>query len=365
MTWKLIVRSEVGTSHEKRQIPCQDYGECTLIEHLHDTVVGAIADGSGSAEHSDVGSEIAVKAVLSDLPQYLDGIDKDGTNLPQLPSKEKAQDIFEKTFKTVLDKLNTKANESSYRLQELACTLIAFVATPEWVAAMQIGDGFIVVHSPEDSKYQLLFKPNKGEYANQTTFVTSSNALSEMKVTVLGHRQFICASTDGLERVALNICDWTPGEIFFEPLEQYVQMSTEEEAKNYIKNFLQSQKLNSRTDDDKTLLVCLYDKGINPQPSSSKIEEGKLENSPANTDLPLTLNTEQFSTNDNHSDEQTNINASVTLENTDEPVKSSPVNSSSLEENSKEFLSADVHCEKPTDQISISSVINNPENPEI
>ncbi|WP_338422937.1 protein phosphatase 2C domain-containing protein [Anabaena sphaerica] len=79
------------------------------------------------------------------------------------------------------------------------------MATPEWVAAMQIGDGFIVMRC-QDAEYQILFKPDKGEFFNETTFVTSVNALEEMQVEVFpGKQGFICASTDGLEKVQLDL----------------------------------------------------------------------------------------------------------------------------------------------------------------
>jgi hypothetical protein len=38
-----------------------------------------------------------------------------------------------------------------------------------------------------------------------------------------------------------------------------VETSHPEQEDEYIKNFLDSERLNSKTDDDKTLLLCLYD----------------------------------------------------------------------------------------------------------
>ena len=139
------------------------------------------------------------------------------------------------------------------------------MATPEGIAAMQIGDGFITVRYPEQDP-QLLFPPDKGEYINETTFVTSSNALKDMKVVVQpGQPEFICASTDGLERLAIRMSDWTPFTPFFQPLEQYLgETNNLEESDEYLLSFLNSDRLNARTDDDKTLFLCLYDSSSNP-----------------------------------------------------------------------------------------------------
>jgi hypothetical protein len=126
---------------------------------------------------------------------------------------------------------------------------------------MQIGDGFIVA-GLEGEEHKLLFQPDKGEFVNQTTFVTSPNALDEMQVDVIvGKQKFICASTDGLEKVAIQMSDWTPFPPFFKPLEQYLQETTNpEQDDEYIQKFLDSERLNARTEDDKTLLLCFYDR---------------------------------------------------------------------------------------------------------
>ncbi len=176
-------------------------------------------------------------------------------------SEEEAKNMFKSTLKKAIASLKEEAKSKDYSVNDLACKLLIFVATPRWVAAMQIGDGFIVVRSQE-SEYQLLFQPDKGEFVNETTFITSSNALDEMQVRVLtGHQEFICASTDGLEKLAIGFSDWTPFALFFKPLEEYLGETKEPEKEDeYLKNFLDSERLNARTDDDKTLLLCLLNK---------------------------------------------------------------------------------------------------------
>ncbi|MEH1919071.1 PP2C family serine/threonine-protein phosphatase [Nostoc sp.] len=254
MNWKAVARSEIGTSHQKQRIVCQDYGDYRIFD---DVIVGAVADGAGSAKHSDVGSRLAVETVLkcfseiNEFPQKQDS---------QPLSQEEGQKVFAEIVNKVITELQKQANEEDYSVNDLACTLLVFVATPDWVAAMQIGDGFIVIRS-QDSEYQLLFQPDKGEFANETTFITSTNALKEIQVKVINEKQkFICASTDGLEKVAIRLSDWQPFSPFFKPLEEYLHepVNGEEEDK-YLTEFLNSERLNSRTDDDKTLLLCLFD----------------------------------------------------------------------------------------------------------
>ncbi|WP_255611310.1 PP2C family serine/threonine-protein phosphatase [Synechocystis sp. PCC 7339] len=146
---------------------------------------------------------------------------------------------------------------SKVEFPDLATTLLVFIATSKWLVAMQIGDGFILA-KPVGEKYQLLFQPDKGEYINETTFVTSANASAEMQIRVLAEPlEFICAATDGVEKVAINYADWQPFPPFFQPLEQYLQ-TTEQPLEEDLKEFLQRKDLNARTTDDKTLLLALW-----------------------------------------------------------------------------------------------------------
>jgi hypothetical protein len=260
MSWKAIARSTVGTSHIKQQMPCQDYGGCKILNNV---IIGAVADGAGSAKYADIGAKLAVETVL----EYLAGVEEwlqkrkhfwESTQEPL--SESEAIKFFTKTLNKVVTALSAQAQRGGYSIDDLACTLLVVIATPEWVAAMQIGDGFIVVR-PQQEDHILLFPPDKGEYINETTFVTSANALDGMKVGVRSLKpEFICASTDGLERVAIRMSDNTPFTPFFQPLQEYLQESSHPEQEDeYLMSFLDSDRLNARTDDDKTLLLCLYD----------------------------------------------------------------------------------------------------------
>ncbi|MEH2023939.1 PP2C family serine/threonine-protein phosphatase [Nostoc sp.] len=217
MSWKAVADSAIGTSHQKQEILCQDYVDYRIFD---DVIVGAVADGTGSAKHSDVGSKLAVETVLKCFSEINEFPQNKAFSQPL--SKEEAEEVFVKIVNQVIKELQKQAEEGDYSVNDLACTLLVFVATPDWVAAMQIGDGFIVLRSQE-SEYKLLFQPDKGEFVNETTFITSTNAVKDMQVKVISEKQeFICASTDGLEKVAIRLSDWKPFLPFFKPLEEYL-----------------------------------------------------------------------------------------------------------------------------------------------
>ncbi|MGY6528524.1 MAG: PP2C family serine/threonine-protein phosphatase [Cyanobacterium sp.] len=271
--WRAIARSAVGVGHQKQNIPCQDFGAYSLI--APDVMVGAVSDGAGSAKFSDRGAEIAVETSILLFQKY----SKDNYDERWEPTLERVKKIFEHILKHILKKIKQEAQNLNCDYRELACTLLVFLATPHGMMAMQIGDGFIVAR-PYDGELQLLFNPDKGEYINETTFVTSSNAIEEMQVQVFDWKPyFICASTDGLENVAIEYKNSKPFNAFFSPLEEYLEETlVPEEEDKYIQDFLNSERLNTRTHDDKTLLLGLLTEPTSmPEASGTTTDELQIE----------------------------------------------------------------------------------------
>jgi len=254
--WKVITRSVIGTSHQQLNLPCQDYGRYLLLEG--NILIGAVADGAGSAKYAEIGAKNTVDESLRFLQVIHDDSAQDFP-FDQPLTDEQAQTLFTQLVESVRSRLTVVATEIDGNLSDLASTLLVFVATPSWLAGMQIGDGFVVIR-PKNGEYRLLFQPDKGEYINETTFVTSDQVLEAMQVKVLPQvPSFICAATDGVERVSLNLVQWMPFSPFFEPLEAYLQETEKpEQDDDYLNAFLNSDRLNARTTDDKTLLLSLW-----------------------------------------------------------------------------------------------------------
>lgn len=257
MTWKVIHSRAIGNSHLREEKPCQDYASfCTFLDgHL---LLGVVADGASSAKHSDQGAEIAVKCTIQYLQQRLE------ISKFQCPIKdqETAKNFFIKLLETVKKELEKQANNNKYLVKDLACTLLVFIASPDWLAAMQVGDGLIVIRENNREYYELFFKPDKGEFINYTTFVTSSNAKTQMQVFFDNKIKldFICAATDWCENIAVaQQKTWQPLTEFFKPLEDCVLTNEREIAETKIDTFLKSERVNKETDDDKTLLLCVFD----------------------------------------------------------------------------------------------------------
>jgi hypothetical protein len=68
-------------------------------------------------------------------------------------------------------------------------------------------------------------------------------------------------TSGSMSGLAIRLSDWKPHPPFFKPLEEYLRETDKPGGNddNYIIDFLNSERLNSRTDDDKTLLLCLFE----------------------------------------------------------------------------------------------------------
>ncbi|MDM3860207.1 MAG: PP2C family serine/threonine-protein phosphatase [Aphanizomenon gracile PMC644.10] len=274
MKWQAVAKSVIGTKHIKSETPCQDHSDYKILEK-EQVILGAVSDGMGSAKLSQIGSKLAVETTL-------DYLKKEAIWKYQID-----KNAWEEKFKSLLIEVRTAldihANENKLNIRDYACTLIAFVATPKWLVAMQVGDGLIVVRA-DNQDYELLFQPDKGEFANETTPVTSSSAIGEMRFCIKEKcYDFICAATDGIENLALDKKTriWKPFDSFFNKgLEQSIfSNSSLQDKERGIEDFLNNETLNKRTDDDKTLLLCAY---------GSFVEERKLhygDNKPSSEEI--------------------------------------------------------------------------------
>ncbi len=63
--WRVIAASVRGESHGKTGQPCQD--ACEWLVTAEGVLVGAVADGAGTAEFGDVGAQVATRAALAAL----------------------------------------------------------------------------------------------------------------------------------------------------------------------------------------------------------------------------------------------------------------------------------------------------------
>jgi len=235
--WKLVFGSVQGTSHVQSGLPCQDY--CSGAS-FGTTLVAACADGAGSAEFSQLGSKAAVERFM------------EVASCDAMPSMEQVEAWVNAARDHLLEA--AAANGSSPR--QLACTFLAAMVGDGWAAFVQLGDGLIVFDGPDG--YNFAFWPDNGEYANTTRFLSEDDFLQHLRVEIVERDvSEIAVLTDGLQMLALDIAGAKVHDRFFAPLFKAVRNGPDDAAlKDSLLEFMNSKRVNDRTDDDKTLLLA-------------------------------------------------------------------------------------------------------------
>lgn len=227
--------------------PCQDRLACVVL--TNGALVAVVSDGAGSAPRAEVGAEVAVQAVVDQLRRLVDG--------PGCPELLPAlQDAARHARDAVLARAEADGQEAA----SYAATLLALVDTPDGGAALQIGDGVIVV-GEEAGGWRWMFWPERGEYANTTRFLTDTDAPDHVRVAELpGSPTDVAIMTDGLQSLALHYASQSVHEPFFHgmfpPLHGSSGFGEVPALSASLEQFLSSDRVRMRTDDDVSLILA-------------------------------------------------------------------------------------------------------------
>lgn len=213
-------------------------------------LVAAVADGAGSASLGKVGAIVAAQTAVETICL------KQAT--PLTPEDEQGwQLLLTHALAAAKTAVEAEAVACNMTARDLATTLIIVVATPMLLAAAQVGDGVAVAGDAQGNLIALT-APQRGEYANETTFLVSPNALDKAQITVWRKAATnIALLSDGLQMLALDMTEGRPHVPFFSPLFHFMSdVINETEAKEQLVAFLRSPRIAERTDDDLTLLLA-------------------------------------------------------------------------------------------------------------
>ncbi len=248
--WRVLAKSVAGSSHRRVQAECQDSCFTHRISVGEDEcLILACADGAGSASEGGLGAAMACRHVCLRARDALSG-DLRVADLDELQLLG--------WYKEVRDDLAEEAARRGIRPRELACTLLTAVLSPDAAVFAQVGDGVIVLGA--DGTYRVVTWPTSGEYANETTFITTDAFEDAFEcVRWQGPVREVALLTDGLQRLALSYADRSVHAPFFTPMFQALLAAEAPDLLGpELERFLDSPAVNQRTDDDKTLVLAMW-----------------------------------------------------------------------------------------------------------
>lgn len=189
--WYSVDCAVQGLGHISENIPCQDK-TCTVSEG--DARVIVLADGAGSASMSHFGAEAVVKKTAELLCSQFD----------EFFAEEDGAKVKTELHKDLISELSVLAEELGCECTDLASTLLAVAIKDERYIIVHIGDG--VIGYLKEGELKVASEPKNGEFSNITIFVTSANALYEMKMMkgYLGEITGFVIMSDGAEASLYN-----------------------------------------------------------------------------------------------------------------------------------------------------------------
>jgi hypothetical protein len=232
-------------------VPCQDDCFVDVCRGGDDAILIAItSDGAGSAERAEEGSALACETVLASVERW---VETSGGDVGEVGVATAARWVEDARAA-----IAARAMETGLTCRDFACTLAVGVVGARAAAFLQIGDGAIVVRS--GNAYEVVFWPDGGEYANMTWFLTEDDWLRhlhfDMKRAAVDE---VAVMTDGVQRLALEFETRAAHEPFFQSMFRALRgappgLATALEPE--LVAFLDSDPVNARTDDDKTLVLA-------------------------------------------------------------------------------------------------------------
>ena len=149
--------TQKGESHIKHGMPCQDFSDSFSVPETGEAkyVVAIVADGVGSEDFSDKGSQTAVTTVGNYIKSALEGDE------PIESMTELIEDAFEEALDAVLD----LAGEMQEAFSRFATTLTAGIFDGSTLWFGHAGDDGIVVMR-QDGSYGMVTERQEGEEAS-------------------------------------------------------------------------------------------------------------------------------------------------------------------------------------------------------
>ena len=250
--WRTAFASVIGTSHLKTETQCQDASACQVVNMPDggEILVCVASDGAGTAPRSQVGAAMAVSAFLD----HFTAAAMQDASLALID-----RNFTECWLAALRDDLDAMARETGCRMSDFACTVLGAVISPSKARYIQIGDGAIIASCSETGGYEAITWPQHGEFANTTSFITQPDAV-EVLVFACGEApDEVALFTDGIARLVLDFSRHAVHAPALRPIFTWLagtEVDRSGQASDALCAYLGSELINSRTDDDKTLVMA-------------------------------------------------------------------------------------------------------------
>jgi len=257
--WQPIAASVTGRQHRELQEPGQDrffVSQWRAKRTGRPLLVVATADGAGSARKSWAGAWAACRALQGQVESLISG-GRYGENA--FWSEFWTGAVIERMLRSAERHVRVWSRAVNARSEDLATTLNLVVAGEDFARFARVGDG-IMGYSDDHSAghWNLAIEPDFGEFAGETTFLTSPEWESRLKILALEHSpQRLFVATDGIGPILFDSRGRAIHSPFVNPLFEALERSTGtgQDPSDRLVRFLASDRVSGICSDDLTLVL--------------------------------------------------------------------------------------------------------------
>ncbi|MCD9028139.1 protein phosphatase 2C domain-containing protein [Luteimonas sp. BDR2-5] len=252
MAWHVVAASATGRAHLDRGQPCQDAFAAEVVDGV---LVAVVCDGAGSAAHADVGARTVASATVQALAARL----RWGKDLLRADAAA-AGAAFGDALASVRGGLEAQAAAAHHDLRDYACTVVGVAAGAAGGWLFHIGDGVAVVESAQAPA--LVSRPDNGEYANETYFLSGPQWRERLRLTRIAEPATqLALMSDGAQAFAMARGDGGLYPPFIDPVARYLRGVDAAQGARALQATLADPRTDAITGDDKTLLLAWPERG--------------------------------------------------------------------------------------------------------
>ncbi|MFV0389910.1 MAG: PP2C family serine/threonine-protein phosphatase [Pyrinomonadaceae bacterium] len=250
--WRIVAASGIGKSHLDQTGECQDAFKSRLIRcHEGEVLIAVVADGAGSTREGKQGALLACDIFVDRVESFL--------RMKNARIGLLGKEFAENWIQHFQAEIKSHATRTEIEIREFASTLVGAVVGETEAVFFQVGDGGIVIsQNGAEGSYEFAIEPEDWEYANVTDFLTDEDAVGRIKFCLVNQQiEDLILFSDGVYSVAVDQKHNSPFEPFLIPMISPVRNAREVNGiDEKLHEFLVSERINEKTDDDKTLLLA-------------------------------------------------------------------------------------------------------------
>lgn len=239
--WNFAGLLRQGETHRAKGTSGDDYAKA--VELKDGTFIAVVCDGAGSAAKGAIGSRVCADKFIDHMTTRCDG-------------KSLTVEDIKQAFSHARAGLEEESSKYHLPLEAFATTMVTITCFAETTVFAQVGDGFAVANFA-DGRLEMPLIPDRGEFANQTYFLTSQNWIETLQVATINEPCIGCTlSTDGLQNILITRDD-RPYEPFFTKMFGHTKNLIAAQIETSLKDFLSSSLVNAKVSDDATIIIAV------------------------------------------------------------------------------------------------------------